>query len=364
MPKPILLEVMKARAGIPTNDLFAMLWAKKLRAGSSSVQTLTGIPPLSFKSNGTPLISWSMKGNGSQSGTPTPDNPIQPEFVGVETANLFDKNSDTINNNGQSRPGVKVQPGTYSIDNTTDRAVYYRVGYDGTTTQVNAGRKAENIIASDDLYVWRDNGVRQDGVMLNLGSTALQFEPFGYKIQITCGGQTTPVYLGEVQTVRKIRKLVLTGEESYTYQSQYSRYIIAVQDAFADGTRQTQCFCTHYQSVYNGEPIADVPDKAIYINMSVSGTQFCIKDEAITSADDFKSFLAQQYANGNPVTIWYILAEAQTGISNEPLAKIGDYCDELSSTDAAVTIPTIKGDNVLTVDTPIQPSEMSITYKG
>lgn len=43
-------------------------------------------------------------------------------------------------------------------------------------------------------------------------------------------------------------------------------------------------------------------------------------------------------------------------------AKIGDYADELSSTDAAVTIPTAKGGNTLTVDTTIQPSEMTITY--
>lgn len=35
-----------------------------------------------------------------------------------------------------------------------------------------------------------------------------------------------------------------------------------------------------------------------------------------------------------------------------------------NTTDAAVTIPTVKGQNTLTVDTELQPSEMTITFKG
>jgi hypothetical protein len=82
------------------------------------------------------------------------------------------------------------------------------------------------------------------------------------------------------------------------------------------------------------------------------------------TVEAFKDFLAAQYANGTPVVIWYVLATEQTGIVNEPLCKIGDYADELSSADAAVTIPTINGSNTLSVDTTVQPSEMSITYRG
>ena len=42
--------------------------------------------------------------------------------------------------------------------------------------------------------------------------------------------------------------------------------------------------------------------------------------------------------------------------------SIGDYADELSSADAGVTIPTTEGQNTLTVETDLQPSEMTITY--
>lgn len=80
--------------------------------------------------------------------------------------------------------------------------------------------------------------------------------------------------------------------------------------------------------------------------------------------DAWKTFLADQYAAGTPVCVWYVLATPETRIVNEPLAKIGDYADELHSTDAGVSIPTVKGSNTLTVDTELQPSEMAITYRG
>ena len=56
------------------------------------------------------------------------------------------------------------------------------------------------------------------------------------------------------------------------------------------------------------------------------------------------------------------MSEPETAIVNEPLCKIGTYADELHSTDAGVTISTTEGQNVLTVDTDLQPSEMTITY--
>jgi hypothetical protein len=75
--------------------------------------------------------------------------------------------------------------------------------------------------------------------------------------------------------------------------------------------------------------------------------------EEMTAAE-FKSAMSG-------VLLWYALNTEQIAIVNEPLCKIGDYADELSSTDAAVTIPTAKGQNTLTVETDLQPSEMTIT---
>ena len=265
-----------AATGIASPD---MTYYDKMRASTlmgGVVQTLTGQPPLTFKADGSPITVWSMKGNGQQTGTPTPDNPVMPEFVGT-------------------------------LDNTD------------------------------------------------------------WKIPITCAGQTVPVYLGTVQTVRKIRKLVLTGEESnwgtYTVQDGSYCAFLPLQNFMGATSSATPALliCTHYSSraqnsIYNGV------SKTCCGGRTNQG--LLIRDENITSETDFKSYLAAQYANGTPVTIWYVLAEPTTGIVNEPLCKIGDYADELSSEDAGVTIQTVKGSNVLTVDTPIQPSEMTITFKG
>jgi hypothetical protein len=104
--------------------------------------------------------------------------------------------------------------------------------------------------------------------MLNSGSTALPYEPFGYKIPITCAGTTVNVYTGD-----SLRKAL------------------------------------------DGSDAVDV--------LSSTGT--------ITRAVD---------AEGNA------LATPTTQSVDVP------------------EIPTAKGQNTLTVDTDLQPSEMTITYKG
>lgn len=78
-----------------------------------------------------------------------------------------------------------------------------------------------------------------------------------------------------------------------------------------------------------------------------------VSDSIATTVSAFKSWLAL-----NPVTVWYVLATPTTGIVNEPLCKIGDYADELT-TDPNITPQT--GTNTLTVDTTLSPSLLSIT---
>lgn len=241
-----------------------------------TVTITTDTLPLTFIADGTPLISWSMKGNGSQIGTPTPDAPIMPDFCGT---------------------------------------------LDGTD----------------------------------------------WKIPISCAGQTVPLYLGQVQTVRKIKKYVFTGNENtlqlYTNSAGKIGFYFEKIDMVINS--RTNGFCTHFLSVqsisWEGKNcVCFGANNAIiyFIFSDAMATQYSITDLA-----SIKSYLQTQYAAGHPVTIWYVLATEQTGISNEPLCKIGDYADELNSTDAGVTIPTVKGSNTLTVDTDLQPSEMSITGK-
>jgi hypothetical protein len=221
-------------------------------------QTITGVPPISFTGNGKPLKSVDIFGNTQQTGTPTPDAPIMPDFCGK------------------------------------------LVGTDWTIPIANAD-------------------------------------------------QTVPVNLGEVPTVRRTKKLVLNGTEAWTLWN--GNYYSSVIDR--KGLIKT-ILCTHFINS-GSQGISYSQDSASGLRIASVAVPF------VSSVNDLKAWLAAQYANGTPVTIWYVLAEPETAIVNEPLAKIGDYADELHSTDAAVTIPTVKGSNELTVDTPIQPSEMSIT---
>ena len=78
------------------------------------------------------------------------------------------------------------------------------------------------------------------------------------------------------------------------------------------------------------------------------------------SVEALKTYLQQQYATGTPVTVWYVLAEPETAVVNEPLMKIGDFADEISN----ITIPTTKGSNTLSINTSVQPSNVQVSISG
>lgn len=380
-----------------------------------SRKSLVGTSPLTFKGLGQPLKDYHIFGETVQDGMPSPDYPVDVHGCGEWSESILDLNREYYNgftldttkwmkggsstkysgdaylvdasitdakivvNSKNAGYGVSVfipaKPNTkysiYWICNKTTEQGHEQISVSSRDSNGNAtGVKSFH---DPSVYETESNAkylnvvfrcrpfygeVEYSDILICESDTVV---PYGYKIPVTIRNVTTPIYIGTAQTTRKIKKLVLTGSESYTYQSQYSRYVFTVLNAFADGVRLTQCFCTHYRSVHNGEPIDDIPDKSIYINYQALGTQFCIKDKTITSLADFKSYLAAQYANGTPVTIWYILASEETGIVNEPFHRIGDYADTISMTQAGTSMPTVAGVNTLTVDTTVKPSAVSIT---
>lgn len=173
-----------------------------------------------------------------------------------------------------------------------------------------------------------------------------------YKLPLTVNGTEHPIYLGQVETTRKIKKLVLTGEEGWSITSNG-----VLRIGLSGQLRPSTPLSTHY-SGSNATAWSNVPDKSV--SVSISG-YLAILDTTYTTVADFKSYLADQYAAGTPVTIWYVLATPETAIVNETLHKIGDYADTVSFAQAGVTIPTVAGANTLTVDTTVQPSKVSIT---
>ncbi len=184
-----------------------------------------------------------------------------------------------------------------------------------------------------------------------------------YKIPISSAGQTTPIYLGEVETTRKIKKLVLTGEETITKAASNPVFTMLLGGSITPLSENTvTTLSTHYQAQSNTTGTGNVGDMKVCIRRGY-GTMY-IGDARYDNITDFKSYLAAQYANGTPVTVWYVLATPVTGIANEPLMRIGDYADTVSHDQAGVSIPTANGSTTLDVETAVKPSEIYFKYKS
>ncbi len=172
-----------------------------------------------------------------------------------------------------------------------------------------------------------------------------------FKLPLTVNGVEYPIYLGQVETTRRIKKLVLTGEEYW--QLWNGNYYSSVIDR--KGATST-ILCTHFINISGG--ITYSINSSSGLKIASGAVPF------VSSVDDLKEWLAAQYAAGTPVTVWYVLATEETAVVNEPLMKIGDYADTVSFAQAGVTIPTVNGANVLDMASSVKPSEVYIKGKG
>ena len=197
-----------------------------------------------------------------------------------------------------------------------------------------------------------------NSIMINTGSTALPYEPYGYKLPLTVNGMEYPIYLGQVETTRRIKKLVFDGTEPWN-RSTSGNNTRAYTPQIPECMSLSPAICTHFN--YN---VANVgyPKVGDFVINSSKAIIFGVDGNMFADVDTWKSYLAQQYANGTPVTVWYVLATEEAAIVNEPLMKIGDYADTVSFAQSQVTIPTVNGENVLDVPTEVPPSE--VTIKG
>lgn len=171
----------------------------------------TGAVPVTFVADGTPLLDYIIIGNTTQSGTPTPDSPVMPQGTGDKTANLFDKttleNGIYLASNGNKygditngvRAGVKIKalPNTaYTLSAQSSANVSLRIFEWGNGTFIKQTPKY-NISGNISLTVTTDaetteiafniegvNAQYATSIMLNTGSTALPYEPYGYFIEI------------------------------------------------------------------------------------------------------------------------------------------------------------------------------------
>lgn len=176
-----------------------------------AVKVLEGVPPLTFKTNGSPLIDYTIYGNTGG--------------VGDRTKNLFDKSSVSrgkyIDANGNEQTSTHENPS--GVLNHTD---FIKISADESYCI-----SAENASMNTCAFCWYDSNknllsrdtfrptveadyvqshtspstaeylivnfitANMDTVQIEHGSAATDFEPYGCKIPIICGDTTTPIYL-------------------------------------------------------------------------------------------------------------------------------------------------------------------------
>lgn len=362
--------------GSTAPDHYIPYWQHSLRKLTTATDTITTLPADLYADGNNATVG--LVGNMVQSGTPTPQNPIQPQETGERTENLFDGSTSATNQRlSTSGTGTYAAQG-YSVSSfiEIEPSTYYRLTT-GETSYYNLYNENKQYIYGaatntriPDSYA-NARYVRFDfktenipSVMIVKDSTATSsYIPYGYKIPISSANTTTPVYLGEVETMRKIKQYEVTGQENwYGYSTTVSGKGASLQitDMLTNGRENG--YCSHFIAQYSPNQSSidgvtfGVNNNSIYITFSTA-TATALN---LTDTQSIKDYLAQQYAAGTPVTVWYVLAEPTTGIVNEPLRKIGDYADTVSG----ITIPTITGKDTVDVQTTLKPSEVSLSYTG
>lgn len=380
-----MYDVLRASKGLPVDDIFAELWGRKL-SGGYTIDVYTGTLPATL--TGTKagyLHGYKIYGNTEQTGTPTPDNPIVPSECGERTGNLFDENTITRNQSINYETGATFSSQSsylsdyidindavalsILISNTSgviasqsnrgwcffDAQQNFISGMSWVGRTTNSATFTVNSVPENAKYLRFSVDKNIDAITLIKGSTApTSYIPYGYKLPLSSAGQSVDIYLGESQTTRRIKKLVFDGTENWELHSNKTQtFKLSISYAAS-----INCISSHYTPIYSQS--FDVKS-GIYAR---SGTLCIICDMNCQNLTDFKAFLTQQYTNGTPVTVWYVLATEETGTRNEPLRKIGNYVDTIDSTQTTAQIPTSAGSTTISwAGEGLAPSQVEFEYE-
>lgn len=270
--------------------------------------------------------------------------------------------------------------GTLSLFNNLSNYNVALVFYNGSTMvddwkmlPDNRTTTAYNLIGNkyvDSIIIAINSGETVDMTIMpeftNDGILPSEFEPYGYKLPVTTTNGTdtvtTPIYIGfeplhkigdyadyvdysRGKIVRRIKKLVLTGNENWIL---YTLPDAVNVERFYFILSQSAVNASPYSLVSSHFPIKS--DNSDMEHMRCGGSSnnemyIYIPRLLATTVAGLKSYLAAQYAAGTPVTVWYVLQEP---IEEDPPVPFPG-------------LPTLTGTNTLTVDTTVKPSEIDLT---
>lgn len=364
--------------------------------------TLKGVPPLTFTTNGQPLVDWTIYGNT-----------INDESVGDRTGNLFDGEIEQGSFNGTTGAEVSsdirvrttpltITPNTFTINaNGVDKVIllvydgdtylpnesvtdfkalpYHHTFSNNRTVRFAFGKNDNSTIITSDI----------SNIMLNSGSTALSYEPYGYRVPVTVTNgmdtQTINIYL--------TKQIKMVGDEA-----EYIDYKEQKQHRVRKNLLQNMAT----SQVINGVAITVNSDKSISLSFdSVPFTRWVTINSNVSVTTGYilsgcpnlgisglalraTSTNTQNYVQdtGTGVSINDTIGEyvnidiripsnyANSSLTFYPMIRKANIADDtyepyIEDTELDVglpALPTLSGTNTLSIETEVQPSNMEIIY--
>ena len=350
------------------------------------------------------LVDYKIFGNSVQNGTPTPDTPIEVESVGDKSKNLINNVRSTQTINGITFTVNEDKSITLNGTNTgNDNTIYNIISNVNYVTQnivleenstytlsgktslpsgvylqthgnVNGSAQYKTFSSNPttfttvessswSCYLRVDVGVTVDNLtiypQLEEGSTATNYAPYGkYKIPIKVSNgtseTTTNIYLDEPlrkvgdiadyidfetkKVERNVKKIVLNGSETWYKFSDLNVYHTSNDELKFD--KNIYCLSNKYKGQISASG-GTYNSGNIWLQSTSSYPRIYIANDNYTTVEDFKIYL-----NSNNVTGYF------------PLVKSDPEPIELPN------IQLYRGINTITVDTEIQPSNVSVTYNA
>lgn len=120
---------------------------------------------------------------------------------------------------------------------------------------------------------------------------------------------------------RYIKKLILTGTENWVAAGTnlYFRLSIGAMNTVLNSY---DLFCTHFVTASISSASTAI-GAAVYNSGTSNAAMLNIRPSDITTTTAFKQFLANEYANGTPVTVWYVLTTPTTETVTVPTGLTG-----------------------------------------
>ncbi|MCQ2581236.1 MAG: hypothetical protein MJ164_03670 [Alphaproteobacteria bacterium] len=298
-------------------------------------------------------------GNSIQNGTPTPENPVEVVSVGNKTdfgivdGSYYDQNGNVIINSGfwRNTEYIPVKPNTtITISGCGETAKPKLIVYNSQKTRIDywsIGNRSITLQVSNTAYIRLSAAnIYKNTIQITDSKGNIIFTN-KYQMPIVGtmanGSQTTAsIYINEPlrkvgeyadelrpdgTVIRRVGVKVLDGTENWTkYANAYPFVPNLLPTNYATGTLLVS---NYYSGNTANSGSADYGNYSCWVQSTSQYPRLYIRDDRFTTLsgttgiNDFKAYLAQQYANGTPVTVYYPLAtEVVENWSCGPIAEI------------------------------------------